>query len=136
MKFVCEIDMNNAAFEGQPYRELGRLLTSITGKVNLGHPSGTCVDMNGNSVGTWNVLGPHDADVTADGSSIAVITMECEADVTEEWQVAVSEHDLERLREEPEDTARELINGDRVIDVQNIAVNAERNRQFVNWMEK
>lgn len=53
MNFTCTINMDNAAFEDP--RELGRLLTKITAKVADGHTSGKCMDINGTSVGTWEI---------------------------------------------------------------------------------
>lgn len=60
MKFKLEIDMVNAAFDGNPSRELARLLTVLVGNIKR-RPAirkldeGRFTDINGNRVGTWEV---------------------------------------------------------------------------------
>ena len=61
MKFILEIDMNNAAFE-EPYQfmELRRILEETAERVDI--PNGVVtmekvvLDVNGNTVGSWKVV--------------------------------------------------------------------------------
>jgi hypothetical protein len=58
MKFQCEIDMNNAAFEHDPEGELARILYDVRARVMRGEPAGYCRDVNGNHVGSWGITPP------------------------------------------------------------------------------
>lgn len=55
MKFKCEIDMNNAAFEDNPSVELSRILRSIAVEVECDYTSGNILDFNGNKVGKFSI---------------------------------------------------------------------------------
>jgi hypothetical protein len=55
MKFTCEIDMDNAAFEDAPDAELSSLLKVVSYSVNQGHRDGEIRDKNGNTVGKFAV---------------------------------------------------------------------------------
>ena len=55
MKFKCEIDMNNAAFEEDPDGELPRILGEMLSKIKSGFPSGVLMDSNGNKVGKFSI---------------------------------------------------------------------------------
>ena len=52
MKFTCEIDMDNAAFE-DPH-ELARLLARIT-RASRNTTGASVIDSNGNKVGSWSI---------------------------------------------------------------------------------
>jgi len=58
MKFVLEIDTDNAAFDEDD--ELGRLIREVAGQVDNGREEDGCIvlDLNGNSVGFWAVKEP------------------------------------------------------------------------------
>lgn len=56
MKFKCEIDMNNAAFEDNPNFELSRILRSIAQETVCDCTSGTIRDSNGNKVGGYSII--------------------------------------------------------------------------------
>jgi len=51
MKFVLEIDCDNAAFDEDPVPEVIRILAETVGKLADGGRSVVLVDSNGNSVG-------------------------------------------------------------------------------------
>lgn len=61
--FKCEIKTGNAAFT-DPYTgkedeywegmEINRILDEIKQKIEDGYTSGSCIDINGNKVGSWN----------------------------------------------------------------------------------
>ncbi len=55
MTFKMEVDMDNAAFEERPASELGRLLRQAARKIEQGADGGKLMDINGNSVGRWEV---------------------------------------------------------------------------------
>lgn len=61
MKAIIEIDMDNAAFEGQEGFELGRILKNLGGAIQLDWDGKTIDegirDINGNTVGTFRVEG-------------------------------------------------------------------------------
>lgn len=44
----------NAAFD-DTYRECARILHAIARKVEQGYESGKCMDINGNTVGSWSL---------------------------------------------------------------------------------
>ena len=61
--FKCEIETDNAAFcdqytgeEDSHFEgfELNRILDEIKMKIAAGYTYGTCIDINGNKVGTWS----------------------------------------------------------------------------------
>jgi len=58
MKFRCEIDMDNAAFEDDG--ELVRLLTKVAKQAAEGQTGMRIVDANGNRVGQWVIEGDDD----------------------------------------------------------------------------
>ena len=53
MKFRCEIDMSNAAFDENREFELCRILTMIVRQVREGQTGMGLKDSNGNRVGQW-----------------------------------------------------------------------------------
>ncbi len=53
MRFTCEIKMDNAAFHEVP-DELARILHVLAGRVR--DDSGVIMDVNGNRVGTWELI--------------------------------------------------------------------------------
>ena len=55
MKFTMEVNMDNAAFEDSPENELARILSVAAEQVKASYRSRTCQDINGNTVGQWNV---------------------------------------------------------------------------------
>lgn len=60
MKFKLEFDCDNAAFdrdhlgEVEPY-EISTVLGNARSKVDRGFRSGTIVDSNGNTIGSWEL---------------------------------------------------------------------------------
>jgi len=52
MKFKCEVDMNNAAFDIRPFGELARILHSIV----VDGREGKIMDFDGNTVGKWELI--------------------------------------------------------------------------------
>jgi len=58
MKFRCEINMDNAAFEDDG--ELVRLLTKVAKQAAEGQTGMRIVDANGNRVGQWVIEGDDD----------------------------------------------------------------------------
>ena len=54
MKFTMEVKMDNAAFVDDP-TELTRILQGVTDRVAAGFDEGFCVDINGNTVGRFEV---------------------------------------------------------------------------------
>ena len=55
MKFKMEIKMDNAAFTEMPERELDRILQDVGQGIVDGVTYGFCRDLNGNTVGTWEI---------------------------------------------------------------------------------
>ncbi len=53
--FKLEIDTDNAAFEGVPYKEVARILQETALKLMQGYDGGKCRDTNGNTVGAWEL---------------------------------------------------------------------------------
>ncbi len=53
MKFRCDIDMSNAAFDENREFELCRILTMIVRQVREGQTAMGLKDSNGNRVGQW-----------------------------------------------------------------------------------
>ena len=50
------IETDNAAFEeNEPAHECARILRDIEAKLRHGVTGGRCMDLNGNSVGTWSL---------------------------------------------------------------------------------
>lgn len=46
---------DNAAFQdGNKQAEVARILRKVAEKVEAGEDSGSCMDINGNKVGTWS----------------------------------------------------------------------------------
>lgn len=57
MKFTCEINMDNAAFEDDPDAQLSWVLQGIRAAVLRGERESGVVDYNGNTVGSWSIRG-------------------------------------------------------------------------------
>lgn len=55
MKFMCEIDMNNDAFNEDPMNEFRNIMRGVTAKVSNGSTSGVLMDSNGNRVGKYEM---------------------------------------------------------------------------------
>jgi hypothetical protein len=55
MKLIVNIDMDNAAFADCPATEAARILRRIAKKMEEGEDGGKVMDVNGNSVGNWEV---------------------------------------------------------------------------------
>jgi hypothetical protein len=65
--FTLIIHTDNAAFhndEGDDFnmrQELTRILDTVANRIDGGHTSGTCRDVNGNTVGKWSLDAPEQA---------------------------------------------------------------------------
>ena len=57
MKFTCEINTDNAAFEDSLATELARILRKVVEAVKTGSEGETLRDVNGNTVGRFDVTG-------------------------------------------------------------------------------
>ena len=57
MRFHCQIDMDNAAFEDDSGAELARILTRMAKQAAEGQTGMGVVDANGNRVGQWVIEG-------------------------------------------------------------------------------
>lgn len=55
MKFTCSIAMDNAAFTEWPEGELVRCLRRVCERIEGGEEYGKVMDINGNSVGKWEI---------------------------------------------------------------------------------
>lgn len=55
MKFVVEVDIENAAFDPDPVPELARLLRYAADAVEVSHAYGVLSDINGNKVGEFRL---------------------------------------------------------------------------------
>lgn len=56
MDFTLTINCNNAAFQdGDLHEELSRILQDIASRVSSGRSKGSAVDINGNTVGTFEI---------------------------------------------------------------------------------
>ena len=56
MRFTCEIDMDNAAFDDTPATELARILEAIAERArDDGQTEDRVHDYNGNTVGQWEI---------------------------------------------------------------------------------
>lgn len=61
MKFTLSFDMDNAAFEGDNAgTEAARILRQVAAGVENGATEGKARDLNGNTVGSWEVEGIED----------------------------------------------------------------------------
>ena len=61
MEFTMKVNMDNCAFEGSAWRdkqELQRILQNVELDMLVSN-AGKCVDINGNTVGTWEITGPN-----------------------------------------------------------------------------
>lgn len=56
MKATITIEMDNAAFENRPASELARILKDITLRVKQGDSDFSVHDINGNTVGSFNII--------------------------------------------------------------------------------
>lgn len=56
-KFTMEIELENAAFDGNPRTELSVILADVIVRI-VKHENvvGTCMDSNGNTVGGWKIV--------------------------------------------------------------------------------
>lgn len=55
--FTMRVETDNAAFRGGGRRrELARILRRVAERIEEGETEGTAVDVNGNSVGYWEVV--------------------------------------------------------------------------------
>ncbi len=58
MRFTLNFDMDNAAFEDDDgFDEAARIVREIAIKLQHGNPAGKCVDVNGNVVGEYSIIG-------------------------------------------------------------------------------
>jgi hypothetical protein len=56
MTFTLTINMDNAAFDGAPRYEIARLLNTVQAAVSYpGRVDGKVLDVNGNTVGRWEI---------------------------------------------------------------------------------
>ena len=53
--FKVKINTANEAFSQSPETEIARILRVIVDKLDSGRDGGTCVDINGNIVGSWEI---------------------------------------------------------------------------------
>jgi hypothetical protein len=68
MEFTLNIDCDNAAFSGDPLGEVQRLLHVAAMKIEGGYREGKLVDVNGNTVGEFELKGePEDEEEDDDG---------------------------------------------------------------------
>lgn len=58
MEFTMKVNMDNAAFE-DPKQELIRILADEVVNDLYFANEGTCIDHNGNTVGSWEITGPN-----------------------------------------------------------------------------
>lgn len=56
MKFKLDIEMDNAAFEEFPEKELIRILRNTEDQIRNGKTYGNLIDYNGNSCGQWGII--------------------------------------------------------------------------------
>ena len=56
MKFELSFNMDNAAFDEYPEKEVDRILMVISRCVTIGYTYGNIRDFNGNTIGTWNII--------------------------------------------------------------------------------
>lgn len=54
MKITIEINTDNAAFEDN-LGEVQHIIREIAKKIEQGRECGKCMDLNGNSVGEWEI---------------------------------------------------------------------------------
>lgn len=62
MEFTLNIDCDNAAFDGDPADEIVRLLHVVAMKIEGGYRDGNLVDLNGNTVGDFELTEPDEED--------------------------------------------------------------------------
>lgn len=55
VRLNLDITSGNAAFQDDPTSEVSRILCEIAGKIDSGRFHGSCIDINGNTVGKWNL---------------------------------------------------------------------------------
>lgn len=57
MELTIKINLDNAAFEGKRRRaaEVRRVLEQVTEGIADARTDGRCADVNGNTVGTWEI---------------------------------------------------------------------------------
>jgi len=54
--FSVKINLENDAFAGDPTNEISRLLEVIKSRISHGETSGKLLDINGNSVGSFEII--------------------------------------------------------------------------------
>lgn len=54
--FTITFDTDNDCFTSKPEKETARILRDIAGKVEAGQTFGKVMDINGNSIGTWECI--------------------------------------------------------------------------------
>lgn len=60
--FRMNIASDNAAFDFDTTAEFARILRAVAQAMEDGRVFGACLDINGNTVGTWNATAKDDAD--------------------------------------------------------------------------
>lgn len=64
-RFTLTFSMESDAFnQGSPSSEMMRILGDVTGHVAVGRYSGTVLDVNGNTIGTWLTVWREDPTIT------------------------------------------------------------------------
>lgn len=53
MKLTLSFDMDNATFDDEPASEASDILLAVAAQIREGLSDGLCVDVNGNTVGSW-----------------------------------------------------------------------------------
>lgn len=56
MHFTMSVNMDNAAFDGQPETELTKILAVVIRQLIDGKVFAACMDENGNKVGSWEIV--------------------------------------------------------------------------------
>lgn len=54
-KLTLTFSMTNAAFEDYPRQEAAQVLRKIAGQLENGHEYGNIKDVNGNTIGQWDL---------------------------------------------------------------------------------
>lgn len=58
--FRVEFETGNAAFDDDPAHECSRVLQHIRERLALGQVEGKCIDINGNTIGSWELIANQD----------------------------------------------------------------------------
>ncbi len=56
MHCIINFNMDNSAFENNEEREAARILEHIADQIKRMEVHGKCVDINGNTIGKWDIL--------------------------------------------------------------------------------